>query len=194
MTAEMFWQRLILFLTANFSHLHGVCLKLFQIQFQFCPMDMSSVYRLSILGSSTGLPQTSNSLSFALWKRGHTTRHDGRTPEQGMSKSGSALPFHTSWMLLQSKLNLVKTVAELMKEALSHAAIRNNLLCKGQSTVAYIKESNMAAFCPLLFNTWSQYGSARNQATGQIPCTLGPQRSSFSRKKQNVFHGLGTSI
>jgi len=26
-----------------------------------------------------------------------------------------------------------------MKEALSHAAIRNNLLCKGQRTVAYIK-------------------------------------------------------
>ena len=93
-------------------------------------MDISSAYRLSILGSSTGLPQTSNSLSFALWKRGHTTRHDGRTPEQGMSKSGSALPFHTPWMLLQSKLNHVKTVAELMKEALSHAAIRNNLLCK----------------------------------------------------------------
>lgn len=37
-----------------------------EIQFQFCPMDISSVYRLSILGSSTGLPQTSNSLSFAL--------------------------------------------------------------------------------------------------------------------------------
>lgn len=157
-------------------------------------MDISSVYRLSILGSSTGLPQTSNSLSFALWKRGHTTRHNGRTPEQGMSKSGSALPFHTSWMLLQSKLNFVKTVAELMKEALSHAAIRNNLLCKGQRTVAYIKESNMAAFCRQLFNTWSQYGSARNQATGQIPCTLVPQRSSFSRKKQNEFHGLGISI
>ena len=93
-------------------------------------MDISSVYRLSILGSSTGLPQTSNSLSFALWKRGHTTRHNGRTPEQGMSKSGSALPFHTSWMLLQSKLNFVKTVAELMKEALSHAAIR---------TIYYVK-------------------------------------------------------
>lgn len=102
-------------------------------------MDISSVYRLSILGSSTGLPQTSNSLSFALWKRGHTTRHDRRTLEQGMSKSGSALPFHTPWMLLQSKLNLVKSVAELMKEALSHAAIRNNLLCKGKRTVAYIK-------------------------------------------------------
>lgn len=104
-------------------------------------MDISLVYRLSILGSSTGLPQTSNSLSFALWKRGHNTRHDGRTPEQGMSKSGSALPFHIPWMLLQSKLNLVKTVAELMKEALiiSHAAIRNNLLCKGHRTAAYIK-------------------------------------------------------
>ena len=152
-------------------------------------MDISSVYRLSILGSSTGLPQTSNNLSFALWKRGHTTRHDGRTPEQGMSKSGSALPFHTSWMLLQSKLNFVKTVAELMKEPLSHAAIRNNLLCKDQRTVAYIKESNMAAFCPQLFNTCMvSIGSARNQATGQIPCTLGPQRSSFSRKKQKLMN------
>ena len=172
--AEMFWQLKINFVFECKFQSPGVCLKLFQIQFQFCPMDISSVYRLSILGSSTGLPPTSNSLSFALWKRGHTTRHDGRTPEQGMSKSGSALPLHTSWMLLQSKLNLVKTVAELMKEALSHAAIRNNLLCKGQSTVAYIKESNMAAFCPQLFNTWCQYGSARNQATGQILCTLVP--------------------
>ena len=77
-------------------------------------------------------------MSFALWKRGHTTRHDGRTPEQGMSKSGSALPFHTPWMLLQSKLNLMKAVAEQMKDALKHATIRNKF--KGQRTVAYIKE------------------------------------------------------
>ena len=56
-----------------------------------------------------------------------------------MSKSGSALPFHTPWMLLQSKLNLKKAVVEQMKDALRHATFRNKF--KGQrAAVTYIKE------------------------------------------------------
>ena len=57
-------------------------------------------------------------------------------------------------MLLQSKLNPMKAVAEQMKDALRHATIRNISL---KANVPLHISKNMAALCPQLFNYYQVY-------------------------------------